>query len=125
MSSFYERLGGEQGVRALVDAFYDHMATAPGAAHILGMHPPDLAGSRDKLHLFLMMWTGGPHTYMEQRGHPRLRARHLPFPIGDDEAIAWLACMDHALEATVTEPELRQELLAAFTRVAAHMRNQG
>lgn len=123
MTSFYERMGSDPGVRALVDAFYDAMDADPAAATIRAMHPADLADSRDKLHLFLVMWTGGPATYMEQRGHPRLRARHLPFPIGDAEALAWLACMDHALGTTVDDPTLREELGHAFERVAAHMRN--
>jgi hemoglobin len=123
MTSLYERLGGSPGVRALVDAFYDHMDRDPGAAVIRAMHP-DLDSARDKLALFLDMWTGGPNDYVEQRGHPRLRARHLPFAIGDVEAVAWLECMNAALAETVTDAALREELSQAFFRVAAHMRNQ-
>ena len=81
----FERIGGEEGVRALVDRFYDLMDTLPEAAGIRAMHPRDLRMSREKLYLFLVGWLGGPPLYVERFGHPRLRARHLPFPIGDSE----------------------------------------
>ena len=78
----YERLGGEQAVRRLVDRFYDLMDTLPEAAGIRALHPEDLTDSREKLFMFLSGWLGGPPLYQMQYGHPRLRARHLPFPIG-------------------------------------------
>lgn len=124
MTSIYERLGGDEGVRALVDAFYDRMDEAPEAATIRAMHPDDLASSRDKFHLFLTMWSGGPRTYTEQRGHPRLRARHMPFPIDTAARDAWMACMDDALLEQVPEADLRADLSSAFARLADHMRNQ-
>jgi len=124
MDSIYERLGGDPGVRRLVDRFYDRMDERPDAATIRAMHPDDLTGSRDHLHLFLVMWTGGPRTYMEQRGHPMMRARHLPFPIDEAARDAWLACMDDALQATVDDATLRADLFGAFARMADHMRNQ-
>ena len=86
----YERLGGEAAVRKLVDRFYDLMDALPEARGIRELHPPDLAGSRDKLFKFLSGWLGGPPLYVEEYGHPRLRARHLPFPIGEAERDAWL-----------------------------------
>ena len=120
----FEMLGGEGGVRLLVDRFYDFMDEDPRAATIRAMHPPDLTTSRDKLFFFLVGWTGGPPMYIERFGHPRLRARHLPFPIGADEADAWVLCMDHALDAHETPSELRDYLKSRFRAVATHMRNR-
>jgi len=121
----FDRLGGADGVRRLVDRFYDLMRELPEAAHVLHMHPPDLAGSREKLYEFLSGWLGGPPLYVEKRGHPRLRARHLPFAIDDAARDGWLLCMDRALDECVSEPMLRELLRGAFGRMADHMRNQG
>lgn len=123
-TSLYEKMGGEQGIRALVDRFYDLMDTLPEAARIRAMHPADLASSREKLALFLMMWSGGPRTYWELRGHPRLRARHLPFPIDAADRDAWLLCMDRALEESSIEEPVRRGLSDSFSRIAEHMRNR-
>lgn len=122
--SHYELLGGDAGVRSLVDHFYDVMDEAPRAERIRAMHPPDLAHSREKLYLFLVGWTGGPPLYVQRYGHPRLRARHLPFPIGADDADAWVWCMDQALDAHEMPDELRAYLKDRFRAVATHMRNQ-
>ena len=122
--SLYVRLGGHTGILALVNRFYDQMDTLPEAATIRAMHPEDLEPSRARLALFLMMWTGGPKDYLEARGHPRMRARHLPFAIGEAEAAAWMLCMSNALEVEVPDPELRTHLTNAFERVALHMINQ-
>jgi hemoglobin len=89
------------------------------------MHPPDLQGSRDKLYEFLSGWLGGPPLYVEKRGHPRLRARHLPFPIDDAARDAWLMCMDRALEECVSDAMLKEMLRGAFGNMANHMRNVG
>jgi len=120
----YEALGGEVAVRALVDRFYDRMDSLAEARPIREMHPPNMAMSREKLFLFLSGWLGGPSLYIKRFGHPRLRARHMPFAIGDAEAEQWMACMDHAL-ADVPNAELRTFLSDAFRRTALHMRNQG
>ena len=121
----FDRLGGAEGVRKLVDRFYDLMRELPEAAHVLHMHPPDLSGSREKLYEFLSGWLGGPPLYVEKRGHPRLRARHLPFAIDDAARDGWLMCMDRALDECVSEPMLKELLRGAFGRMADHMRNQG
>jgi hemoglobin len=71
----FERLGGEAGVRALVDRFYDLMDLEPAYAGIRALHPSSLDGSRDKLHWFLCGWLGGPDLYQQRFGHPRLRVR--------------------------------------------------
>lgn len=123
-TSLYDEMGGEAGIRALVDRFYDLMDTLPEAARIRAMHPPDLASSREKLSLFLMMWSGGPRTYYELRGHPRMRARHLPFPIDAADRDAWLLCMNRALDESPVEPRVRAGLSDAFARIAEHMRNR-
>jgi len=123
-ASHYDLLGGEQGIRDLVDRFYDLMDTAPEAAGIRALHPDDLTSSREKLRLFLTGWTGGPPVYVERHGHPMLRARHLPFPIGEAERDAWLWCMDRALDDTEMPVDLREFLRARFRGVADHMRNR-
>lgn len=120
----YEQLGGELGVRRLVDTFYDFMEDLPEAKDILKLHPKDLASSRDKLFMFLSGWLGGPSLYMEKYGHPRLRARHLPFPIASAERDAWLLCMDKALESLGVDRSLHFQLMQAFQQTANHMRNK-
>jgi len=117
------RLGGEDAVRRLVDRFYDHMDARPDTAEVRALHPPDLAGSRDKLAWFLTGWLGGPPRYVERFGHPRLRARHLPFAIGVRERDQWMQCMRLAMDEVVTDPELRGFLDGALARLADHMRN--
>jgi hemoglobin len=113
----------ESGVRRLVDRFYDLMDSLPEAAGIRKLHPESLAGSRDKLFWFLVGWLGGPPLYVERFGHPRLRARHLPFPIGVAERDAWLLCMRRALADTVEDPAVRAAIDEPITRLADHMRN--
>jgi hemoglobin len=120
----YQRIGGEAGVRKLVDRFYDLMDTLPGAATIRALHPPALDDSRDKLHWFLVGWLGGPPAYVTRFGHPRLRARHLPFTIGDAERDQWMMCMRRALEETVADKLLVEILSGSLSRVADHMRNR-
>ncbi|MEZ4320698.1 MAG: group II truncated hemoglobin [Myxococcota bacterium] len=119
----YERIGGETGVRTLVDAFYDTMDALPEAAAIRAMHPADLQPSRDKLYEFLSGWLGGPQHYIAKHGHPRLRMRHFPFPIDEGARDAWLLCMYEALEG-VPDEALRDQLAGSFARVADHMRNR-
>jgi hemoglobin len=120
----FEELGGEDVVRAIVDAFYDRMDSWEGAAPIRAMHPKDLTESREKLHDFLCGWLGGPPRYVQKHGHPRLRARHLPFPIDVSARDQWLACMAWALEANVAEVQLREGVYRALGRLADHMRNR-
>ncbi len=120
----YEHLGGETGVRTLVDRFYDLMESLPEAEEIRALHPEMLSSSRDKLFKFLSGWLGGPPLYMQEYGHPMLRARHLPFPISESERDAWMLCMTRALEGADIDSLLRQQLLASFLRTADHMRNR-
>jgi len=120
----YELIGGEEGVRRLVDRFYDLMDTAPEAAAIRAMHARSLKVSREKLFLFLTGWMGGPPLYVERYGHPMLRARHLPFPIGGAERDEWMWCMERALDEQEMPSILREYLRDRFRGVAEHMRNR-
>lgn len=121
----YDWLGGEGAVRALVDHFYDLMDLEPAYAELRALHPTTLEGSRDKLFWFLCGWLGGPQHYVERFGHPRLRARHLPFPIGIKERDQWLACMDQAMQELQLDPTLADRLRASFFNTADWMRNRG
>lgn len=118
----YEGLGGDAGVRRLVDAFYDRIdATAPT---LRAMLPRDDGGSRRKLYEFLAGWTGGPNLYIERRGHPRLRMRHFPFAIGLEEVEEWLRCMTEALDEVGVEGALRDFLDGRFRQSAHWLRNR-
>ena len=123
--SAFELLGGEEAVRALVDRFYDLMDLEPAYAQLRALHPASLNGSRDKLHWFLCGWLGGPQHYIERFGHPMLRARHLPFPIGIVERDQWLACMHQAMRELGIGEILADRLGQAFFGTADWMRNRG
>jgi hemoglobin len=120
----YELLGGEPGVRQLVDRFYDYMDTETQAAEVRQLHAKSLRASRDKLFLFLSGWLGGPDLYVQKYGHPMLRRRHLPFAIGARERDQWMHCMRKALQDMPIDEALRQKLEGAFMATADHMRNQ-
>lgn len=124
MISLYERLGGETGLRRLVDRFYALMDTLPDAQGIRALHPQDLTGSREKLFKFLSGWLGGPPLYIEEYGHPRLRARHLPFAIGEAERDQWMQCMNRALDEIDLDQISRQHLSQSLWQTADHMRNK-
>jgi len=124
----YGQVGGEQGVRRLVDRFYDLMDLEPSYAALRALHPSDLSGSRDKLFWFLSGWLGGPSLYAERIGHPMLRFRHLPYAIGIAERDQWVACMASAMQdlgpdAGLTT-DLQDRLLRAFAGTADWMRNR-
>ncbi|WP_280151270.1 group II truncated hemoglobin [Piscinibacter sp. XHJ-5] len=121
----FERLGGEQKVRALVDHFYDLMDLEPAYAKLRALHPAELHGSRDKLFWFLCGWLGGPSHYVDRFGHPMLRARHLPFSIGIAERDQWMACMKQAMHELRIDESLAERLAAAFFNTADWMRNRG
>jgi hemoglobin len=122
--SAFELLGGEPQVRQIVDRFYDLMDLEPQFSGIRQLHPASLDGSRDKLFWFLCGWLGGPNHYIERFGHPRLRARHLPFAIGISERDQWMACMSQAMTELEVDAVLRDRLLEAFFGTADWMRNR-
>ncbi len=120
----YQIIGGDTVVRGLIDRFYDLMDTVPEYYVIRKLHPADLSGSRTKLYMFLSGWLGGPPLYTDQFGHPMLRARHLPFAIGNAERDAWMACMRQAAEALIDDTKLRVWLLEQLSKTADWMRNK-
>ena len=120
----FTQLGGEPGVRALVDHFYDLMDLEPGFARLREVHGSTLDDARDKLFWFLCGWLGGPSHYIERFGHPRLRARHLPFAIGQLERDQWLACMFQAMEDRAVPAELKARLERSLFETADWMRNR-
>ncbi|MES2639252.1 MAG: group II truncated hemoglobin [Myxococcota bacterium] len=122
--TLYDAIGGDAAVRRLVDRFYDHMDVLPDVATLRAMHPPALGESRDKLYWFLSGWLGGPSLYIERKGHPRLRARHLPFVVDRAARDAWMRCMDLALAEVVADEGLRTGLSDALGQVATHMMNR-
>lgn len=111
---------------SLVDAFYDGVVTDEV---LLALYPeqPDLTGARHRLTLFLAQYWGGPTTYMDERGHPRLRMRHFPFHVGPLERDRWLlhmvAAVEQVCEARATPEGVAEELTAYFVPAAEHMRN--
>lgn len=124
--TLYSRVGGMPFFEDLVDAFYHGVATDEV---LLPLYPeqPDLTGARHRLTLFLAQYWGGPSTYSEERGHPRLRMRHLPFHVGPLERDHWLVHMTSAVERVCAERALpdgiADELLAYFVPAAEHLRN--
>jgi hemoglobin len=120
----FERLGGSGRVRALVDRFYDLMDLEPEYADLRHVHGNDLTQARDKLYWFLSGWLGGPDLYVERFGHPRLRARHLPFSIGVRERDQWMACMNQAMIEEGIDEDLRVRLVEAYFKTADWMRNR-
>ena len=122
--TLYSVIGGGERVRELVDRFYDLMELEPEFAGIRAMHPVPMDSSRDKLFMFLSGWMGGPDLFVEQFGHPRLRARHLPFAIGTAERDQWLRAMAWAMEDIGIEETLRLRLMESFYQTADWMRNK-
>jgi hemoglobin len=122
MSTLYEDVGGMPFFVALVDSFYARVAADPV---LLALYPEqvDLAPARERLTLFLAQYWGGPTTYSDARGHPRLRMRHGPFRIGTVERDHWLKAMDIALNELAPADDIRAKLDAYFVMAADAMRN--
>ena len=122
--STYDRIGGGEALKKLVELFYDNMESLAEATTIRDLHPKDLRSSREKLFMFLSGWMGGPDRYIGAFGHPRLRARHLPFTIGTEERDQWLMCMNKALDELEIDRLFKEQLMSAFNQTANHMMNQ-
>ncbi len=120
----FERIGGEEKIRELVERFYELMDTEAHSSEIRAMHAKDLRVSKEKLFMFLCGWLGGPQLYIEKYGHPRLRQRHMPFAIDSSARDQWMQCMVQAMADVGIEEGLRRELEAAFYKTADFMRNQ-
>jgi len=123
-ANLYERIGGEAGLKALVERFYDIIDSAPEAAQLRALHPKSLRQSREKFFMFLSGWTGGPQLYMKKYGHPRLRMRHMPFSIGAVERDQWIWCMHKALDESKIDPRVVEYLKTRFAETADFLRNQ-
>jgi hemoglobin len=122
--SLYELLGGETGVRALVNRFYDLIDSSPEAAQIRALLPKSLERPREKLFMFLSGWSGGPQLYIEKYGHPALRMRHMPFSIGEIERDQWVWCMHKALDEMEMHEQVRAYLKKHFLDAAEFLRNR-
>ncbi len=123
LGTLYDRAGGTPFFEALVGRFYDGVAEDP---ILRPVYPePDLAGARHRLTLFLIQYWGGPTTYDQERGHPRLRMRHAPFAIGPVERDRWLVHMRAAVTEMAPPPDVAAELERYFTMAAEAMRNRG
>jgi hemoglobin len=120
----YELLGGDAKVRELVDRFYDLMDFEPKYRELRAVHGSTLEHAREKLYMFLSGWLGGPSLYVDKHGHPMLRARHLPFAIGELERDQWMGCMVQAMEEVDIAQDLRNALEQAFYKTADWMRNK-
>lgn len=126
-TTFFDRVGGQPFFDRLVDVFYEGIATDPV---LLPLYPDqhDLAPARRRLALFLGQYWGGPMTYSDERGHPRLRMRHNPYVIDDEARDAWLRSMRRALDRTIVEqgldPAWEQELWRYLVGAAIAMVNQ-
>jgi hemoglobin len=118
----YERFGGMPFFERLVDEFYRGVERDDVLLRLYP-EPHDLAPARRRLTLFLAQYWGGPTTYSDQRGHPKLRMRHMPFTVGPVERDHWLAHMTHAIETVTDDEEVRAQLLGYFVPAAEHLRN--
>ncbi|HEY2173955.1 MAG TPA: globin [Mycobacteriales bacterium] len=119
--SFYDAVGGEPTFTALVARFYAGVAEDP---ILRPLYPDeDLTAAEVHLRMFLIQYWGGPRTYQEQRGHPRLRMRHAPFVIGERERLAWLAHMRAALDSLNLEPAYADALWRYLEGAALSLQN--
>ncbi|EWC64384.1 Hemoglobin-like protein HbO [Actinokineospora spheciospongiae] len=119
--SFYDAVGGEATFTRIVARFY---AEVERDEVLRPMYPePELAAAEERLRLFLIQYWGGPHTYSDQRGHPRLRMRHNPFTIGPIERDAWLRCMRIAVDEERLPEQQRTQLWQYLEMAANSMMN--
>ena len=121
----FEQIGGAARIQELVTRFYDLMEIEEKYADLRATHHENLVMTREKLFDFLNGWLGGPQLYVEKYGHPRLKARHMPFKIGVTERDQWVACMDQAMGDTGVDEKLRARLKQSFFQTADFMRNRG
>lgn len=122
MNSFqtiYEALGSDQ-IKLLTSNFYNEVAKKPA---LRKLYPEDLKGAEERLFLFLVQVFGGPGTYSEQRGHPRLRMRHFKWAIDQNLRDLWLEAMFTSMDQLGMPPEVKEALLHYFTNTANHMVN--
>ncbi|MGQ0575437.1 MAG: globin domain-containing protein [Pseudonocardia sp.] len=120
--SFYDEVGGAPVFRAIAAGFYAGVAADPV---LRPLYPDDLGPAQERMRMYLEQFWGGPRTYAEQRGHPRLRVRHFRWRIGPVERAAWVRCMQAAIDgAGVPEPH-RERMLDHLRRAATGLVNTG
>lgn len=122
--TIFERIGGAETVDRLVEAFYRRMDTELDARRIRVMHADDLSHTKAVLKRYLTEWLGGPKLYSVEKGHPRLRQRHMGFAIASPDAEAWMLCMRGAMAETIADEAVRSHLDDTLTKLAYWMRNQ-
>jgi hemoglobin len=119
--TIYEAVGGAETFERLVEGFY---AAVAGDPVLRPLYPEDLSAPRRHLTLFLMQYFGGPSTYSEERGHPQLRARHLPFAIGRAERDAWVRHMSEALDTLDLSELVKEQMRSYFDGAATFLMNR-
>jgi hemoglobin len=122
--SLYQEVGGSDFFVKLVNKFYEGVINDEV---IISLYPDrtDLEGAKERLSLFLIQYWGGPTTYSDERGHPRLRQRHFPFAIGERERDHWLMHMQGAIDAMPTSDSVRIRLSEYMSNAAQHLVNTG
>lgn len=120
--TLFEKAGGIEFFESLVERFYAGVADDP---LLRPLYPSDLTDAKTNLAAFLVEYWGGPNVYSSVRGHPMLRARHLPFAIGQAERDAWMQHMAASVKESNSSEDLKEELLGYFERAATHLINQG
>lgn len=119
-NSLYERIGGDVTLRLLLERFYSNVYEHELIARLFQSDKEEIM---EKQRLFLTQFLGGPQLYSEVYGHPRMRARHMPHEITEEDAVAWLACMADAVNRLDIEESLKDELFARFPQTAMFMVN--
>ncbi|WP_076416514.1 group II truncated hemoglobin [Shewanella sp. UCD-KL12] len=123
-SNAYDKIGGEQVVKALARQFYLQMQQQGRASNLLAIHKAPIAESEQKLYEFLSGWLGGPGLFEQKYGHPALRARHMPFKIDEEMRDQWLFCMRSAIDIEIKDAQHREAIYQAVSILADNMRNQ-
>lgn len=118
--TIYEAIGGQEAVDRLVNAHYKYIGQHPD---LIPIFPEDLSESARKQRLFLTQFFGGPNLYIQERGHPMLKRRHLPFEITPERRDAWLQCFEKALNDAKIEEPYRSVIMQRISMTAQHMMN--
>src|SRR5699024_8083673 len=118
--NLYDAIGGQEAVDKIIDALYTHIGQHPD---LIPIFPVDLTESARKQRLFITQFLGGPNLYMQERGHPMLKSRHMEFVITPTRRDAWLSCMDKALDEANIEEPYRSAIFKRLVMTAYHMMN--
>ncbi|MCJ1962434.1 group II truncated hemoglobin [Novosphingobium mangrovi (ex Hu et al. 2023)] len=118
-----ERVGGKAVIDRLVVRFYERMDTLEEAQPLRALHPADLGHTTLMLQNYLTEWLGGPPLYSSEKGHPRMRMRHMKVPIGNSARDQWMLCMNGALDECIADPPAREAIRNAMAKLADWMRN--